>query len=191
MVVCASGNGSNFQAICDGLRGSPHRVTGLVCDVAAAYALTRAEIARVPSVLVPYREGRPGAEARMQRAIDEWRPDLLALAGFMRILSAEFVDKYAGRIVNIHPSLLPKYPGLHAIERSFESADRVVGITIHLVDHEVDSGKIIEQRSFERHEGETVLELERRIHALEHDTYPRVVASLLSDLRETSDKAAS
>ena len=191
LVVCASGSGSNFQAICDTLESTEHRVVGLLCDVPDAYVLTRAERTGVPSVLVSYGEGKKQAETRMMRAINEWQPHLIALAGFMRILSAAFVDAYHGRIINIHPSLLPKYPGLHAIERSHEAGECEVGITIHRVDHGVDTGEIIVQKSLARGQSETVAELEARIHQLEHETYPEVVISLLAKLDRSTQGVAS
>ena len=182
VVVFASGNGSNFQAIFDALQALPHRVAGLVCDVPGAAVLARAETCSVPSVLVPYTDGRRAAEERICRALDGWHPDLIALAGFMRILSPAFVDAHAGRVINVHPSLLPRYPGLHAIQRCYEAGDREAGITVHYVDRGVDTGRIIARKSLVRGEHQTLDELEARIHELEHATYPEVVLAILSRL---------
>ena len=185
VAVLASGSGSNFQAICEDLGTGPHDVVGLICDQPQAAVLSRAESLGVPSVLVPYGHGvdaRRDAERRIADALRGWRPDLIALAGFMRIFSPDFVRTSTGRIINIHPSLLPRHPGLRAIERAYEAADEVVGITVHFVDDGVDTGEIIRRETLARREGETLDELEVRIHELEHQTYPEVIQSLLGGL---------
>lgn len=183
VAILASGNGSNFQAICESLAGTLHDVVGLICDRKDAPVLERAKRLQIPHAAVSYGRGNrkhpEKAEYEIIRHLERWRPDLIALAGFMRILSPELVAQYSGRIINIHPSLLPKYPGLHAIERSYAGDDEVVGITIHFVDDGVDTGPVIRQKSIARADGETLDELESRIHELEHATYPQVIAELL------------
>ncbi len=188
LAILASGSGSNFQAICEALSAEPHLVVGLLCDQPGAGVLDRAEALRVPSALVPYdtSNGRSSgrskliAEGRMVSILREWKPDIIALAGFMRVLSPAFVDAFPRSIVNIHPSLLPNYPGLDAIRRSYEADDEVVGITVHLVDAGVDTGKIIRQETLARRKSETLSQLETRIHEIEHQTYPEVILSLLA-----------
>lgn len=183
VAVLASGTGSNFRAICETLAGGPHVVLGLLCDQPGAGVLTLAESLDVPSALVPYgasHRARQVAEGRMESILREWQPHIIALAGFMRVLSPSFVNRYARRIINIHPSLLPNHRGLDALRRSYEADDEVVGITVHFVDDGVDTGRIIRQETLARREGETLAELENRIHELEHRTYPLVLQSLLA-----------
>lgn len=182
LAVLASGNGSNFQAIIDALRGSAHRVVGLISDQPNAYALERAHRTEVPGRLISYADGKVAAERELRSVLAQLQPDLIALAGFMRILSPGLVDEFPHRIVNIHPSLLPRHRGLHAIERALEAGDRRIGITIHYVDAGVDTGPIIEQRSLERDPAWTVADAETAIHTLEHETYPRVLVRILDDL---------
>ena len=185
IAVFASGNGSNFQAIAERLREGPHRVACLVCDRKRAFAFERAHALGIPSYYVPYPgRTREETEAEMLEILREHDVALIVLAGFMRLLTPVLVDAYAGRIVNIHPSLLPKYPGTTAIEESFASGDRELGITIHYVDHGMDSGPIIAQRTLSRVPGETLDQAEARIHALEHHTYPEVVMNILEELEE-------
>ena len=192
LAVLASGSGSNFQAICEALAAGPHIVVGLLCDQPDAHVLTRAEALGVPSVVVPYDastdRSRQIAEHRMELILREWRPDIIALAGFMRVLSPAFVNGFCRRIVNIHPSLLPNYPGLNAIRRSYEANEATVGITVHFVDDGVDTGEIIRQETLARREGETLTELETRMHELEHRTYPEVIQSLLAQSSGLSDE---
>jgi len=113
------------------------------------------------------------------RHLERRRVDLVALAGFMRLLTPWFLDAFKGPVINIHPSLLPKYPGTHGIEESYASGDRELGITIMRVDAGVDTGPVILQKSFQREDGETLDAVEERIHALEHEWYPRVIVSML------------
>ncbi len=183
LAILASGSGSNFQALAEFLKdGGNHQIACLVCDKAGAYALERAAKLGIPSRLVSYK-GRPkeDAEAEIEDYLREQGAECIALAGFMRMLSARFVSAWAGRLVNIHPSLLPKHPGAHAIEASFRSHDGELGITIHYVDEGMDSGKIILQKSFSRESTMTLEEAERKIHELEHLWYPQVVSDLLSN----------
>jgi len=188
VAILASGSGSNFQAICETLSGGPHIVVGLLCDQPEAHALRRAEGLDLPSALVPTGGSRQVAEHRMELILREWKPDIIALAGFMRVLSPAFLEAFPRMVVNIHPSLLPNYPGLGAIRRSYEAGDAVVGMTVHFVDDGVDTGEIIRQETLARKEGETLAELEIRIHALEHQTYPDIIRSLLAERRDLRDR---
>lgn len=182
-VVLASGSGTNFQAVADAFAGSEHELLALVSDNPAAYALVRAELLGIPSIVVPYSVGRRAAEERLERVLRSLDPELIVLAGFMKILPASLVDAFAGRIVNIHPSLLPDYPGLRAIERSYSGGGRM-GITIHTVDHDVDTGPIIAQFEAARSGDETLEEMEQRIHDLEHTHYPRIIRERLDRIGE-------
>jgi phosphoribosylglycinamide formyltransferase 1 len=195
VAVLASGSGSNFQAICEELAAGPHEAVGLLCDQPDARVLSRAEALAVPSVLVPYGRsangGRRDAERRMESILHEWSPDLIVLAGFMRVLSPDFVTAFPRTIINIHPSLLPRHRGLGAIARSFTAGDEVVGITVHFVDHGVDTGEIIRQETLTRQKDETLANLQMRIHALEHQTYPEVILKMLDGLKESVTKAGT
>lgn len=183
LAVLASGNGSNFQAIAERLAGVPHRLCCLICDKARAYVLERAKRVGVPHYVVGYAgRSRHDAEERILEILRRHDIDVIALAGFMRLLTPLVVDEYAGRIVNIHPSLLPKYPGMNAIAESYASSDSDVGITIHVVDHGMDSGPILVQRSVKRMPQESLEELEQRIHALEHSTFPDAIVRILDEV---------
>lgn len=187
LAIFASGEGSNFQAILDAVRPTPHAVCCLVCDQAKARVLGRAHAAAIPAHLVDYRRRkRDEVEEEIGAALEPYRIDLIALAGYMKLLTPRLIDRYPGRIVNIHPALLPKYPGTNAIAESYGSADARLGITIHRVDYGMDTGPILVQESFDRTGSESIEEIERRIHALEHATYPRVVIELLDALDHVS-----
>ena len=181
-VVLASGSGSNFAAIAGHPAMAPHRIRALISDNPRAYALVRAEQLQIPSVVIDYGAGRRRAEARLARLLDSLDPALVVLAGFMKVLRAEIVDRFPDRIVNLHPALLPSYPGLHAIERSFADPRERMGITIHLVDAGVDTGPVLARYEAHRDGSETLDEMEERIHALEHTYYPRVIADRLASI---------
>jgi phosphoribosylglycinamide formyltransferase-1 len=184
LAVLASGRGSNFVALAERLRGSPrHRLAVLLCDVAGAPVLDRAREHDVPSRFVSYRgRRREEAEAEMLEVMREHRIDVVALAGFMRLLTPFFLSRFAGPVLNLHPSLLPKYPGTHGIEESFRSGDRELGISVIRVDEGVDTGPVVLQRSFTRTGTENLEEIERRIHDLEHEWFPVAVLSALDDI---------
>ena len=140
VAVLASGSGSNFEAIAEAVEGTKHRVCCLICDRKEARVFERAKRFGIPAYYVPYyRRERPEAEAEIRSVLDQFRPDIIALAGFMRILTPAFVDTYAGKIVNIHPALLPSFPGAHGLEESYQSGNSELGITIHYVDGGTDT----------------------------------------------------
>ena len=180
LAVFASGSGTNFQALAEAVSATRHTVACLVCDKKDAYARKRAEELGIPSHLVSYAgRSREETEEEIIAIIQPYQIGYIALAGFMRLLSPRLIDAYPSRIINIHPALLPKYPGTHGIEESFASGDRELGITIHYVDYGLDSGPIILQKSFIRTGAESIEEIEARIHELEHIWYPRVMTELL------------
>lgn len=184
LAVFASGRGSNFVALADRLRGhARHRIAALVCDVPGAPVLDRALDAGVPTLLAPYRgRKREDVEREMLAALAEFRVDLVALAGFMRLLTPYFLSRFPGPVLNLHPSLLPKYPGTRGIEESYRSADRELGISVIRVDEGVDTGPVLLQRSFTRSGTESLEEVERRIHDLEHAWFPVAVLEALDAL---------
>jgi phosphoribosylglycinamide formyltransferase-1 len=181
LAVFASGTGSNFVALAAALKGTQrHVLEFLLCDVPGAAVLDRAKELGVPTVLMSY-DGLPrqAVEKKMVRHLERRSVDMVALAGFMKLLTPYFLDAFKGPVVNLHPSLLPRYPGAHAIAESFASGDRELGISLIRVDEGVDTGPILLQKSFSREGTETLDEIERRIHALEHEWFPRVVLSML------------
>ncbi len=184
LAVFASGRGSNFASLAERMRGhARHRLAVLVCDVPGAAVLDRARDAGVPARVVTYR-GRPraDAEAEMLTLLEEHAVDAVALAGFMRLLTPYFLSRFTGPVLNLHPSLLPKYPGTHGIEESFRSADRELGISVIRVDEGVDTGPVLLQRSFDRDGTEGLEQIERRIHDLEHEWFPVAVLQALDAL---------
>ena len=177
--VLVSGNGSNLQAMIDAIEGN--QISGKICCVLSnkgdAYGLQRAQEVKIPTEVVSNKdfETREGFDAEMVRVLSSYNPDLVVLAGFMRILSPVFVNAFPGKILNIHPSLLPKSPGLNTHERVLESSDNIHGITVHFVDESLDGGPICAQSSLEI-TTRSVKQLEQQIHKLEHELYPKVVS---------------
>lgn len=187
LAVLASGNGSNFQALVEALRAgktlgasAAHECVLLIHDRKAAFAAERAARLGVPSRHVGYAgRSREDAEEEIDSALRESRVDLVALAGFMRILSPAFVAAWMGRLVNIHPSLLPAWPGAASIHRAYAAGERRFGASVHFVDEGMDTGPVIAQDEFQRDPDESEEAVERRLHSLEHRLYPSVVIGIL------------
>jgi phosphoribosylglycinamide formyltransferase-1 len=185
LAVFASGSGTNFQAIAEAAAPTRHSIACLVTDKKDAYALRRAEKLGIPSHIISYKgKSREQAEEEILAVLAPHKIDYIALAGFMRLLTPRLIDAYPSRIINIHPALLPKYPGTHGIRESYESGDRQLGITIHYVDYGLDSGPVILQQSFTRNGTESIAEIETRIHNLEHIWYPKVMLDLMDAVRQ-------
>lgn len=180
IAIFASGNGSNFEAIAEYLRNNKkHRVVLLIYDRKDAYVVKRAEKYNIPTFYINYfKMGKDLGEKEIIKIIKENKIDIIFLAGFMRILSSYFINEIKIPIVNIHPSLLPKYKGTHAIQRAYNSEDKESGITIHYVNEELDSGEIIIQKSIPIDREKSLDEFENEIHKLEHKWYPRIVEEL-------------
>ena len=184
-VVFTSGNGSNFQAVCEAVAATEHKITAMICNKKDVYSFARAEKLGIPAYYVSYLgRSRSEAEAEIDALLTRLNPDLIVLAGFMKLLPPEMTEKYAGKIINIHPALLPKYPGTHGIEESFASPDKELGVTVHYVDAGMDTGSVIRQKSFFRTGEETIEEIEEKIHACEHEIYPQTVIELLNRAEE-------
>mgnify|MGYP000918789984 FL=1 len=147
-----------------------------------AYGFERARRRPGRAALVPWK-GRPleEAEAELEAALEAAGTDVVALAGFMRLLSPAFVARRRGRLVNVHPSLLPAWPGAHAIERAWEAGDAELGVSVHYVDEGMDTGPLLVQGRVAR--AATLEAMEAAVHELEHSLYPRVVVGLLDGLR--------
>lgn len=160
----------------------PARVLRVISDRPGAAALERAARLGVKTTVVDRKNlaDKPAFENEIARVVDEESPDYLLLAGFMRILSASFVRRYEGRILNIHPSYLPAFPGAHAIQDAWEAKVSETGVTVHFVVPEVDAGPIICQRKVPVLPGDTRESLEARVHALEYEIYPEALCLVAS-----------
>lgn len=172
IVVLISGNGSNLQAIIDAAQQDlAVEIRAVISSRSDALGLQRAKQAGIPAHVIKNETG-------LAELIDSYGPQIIALAGYMRRLSPGFVQHYAGRIINIHPSLLPKYPGLDTHKRVLQAQDRRHGVTIHFVTQEVDAGPIICQAQLNVGPQDNEDTLKARIHALEHKLYPQVLSWL-------------
>lgn len=180
IVVLISGNGSNLQAIIDACKQK--KINGTIRAVfsnkADAFGLVRAREANIPAhaLLASQFASREAFDRELMQEIDAYAPDIVVLAGYMRILSPDFVAHYAGRLINIHPSLLPKYPGLHTHRQVLENGDDVHGTTVHFVTDELDGGPVILQAQVPVFEGDTEEDVTARVQTQEHAIYPLVVS---------------
>jgi phosphoribosylglycinamide formyltransferase 1 len=178
IVVLASGNGSNLQAILDRLHGRDGiEVVGVGSDKPAARALERARAAGVETAVFPRDEyaDRAARDAAIGEWIEASGADLVALAGYMQLLSAGFVARFRGRIVNVHPALLPSFPGLDAIGQALDAGVEATGVSVHFVDEGVDTGPVIVQREVPVPADRDRAKLEQAIHAAEHELYPEAI----------------
>lgn len=178
-VLLISGRGSNLSAILQATRAPdyPAMVVGVVSNKADAAGLQLARDAGIPVSVVPNADypDRGSYDQALQAAVDAYAPDLVILAGFMRILTPGFVTHYAGRIINIHPSLLPAFTGLHTHQRALDAGVRLHGCTVHFVTAELDHGPIIAQAAVPVHDADDAETLAARVLAVEHRLYPQAV----------------
>jgi phosphoribosylglycinamide formyltransferase-1 len=180
LAILLSGRGSNFEAIADAVERAEipgAEVVAVISDVPAARGLEIARARGLPAHAVDRRlfPDRRSHEEQVRRVLDAARPDLICLAGYMRVLSPGFVAAYRGRILNIHPSLLPKYPGLDAQRRALEAGERESGCTVHVVDEGTDTGPILLQVRVPVLPGDTPERLADRILRREHEAYPEAI----------------
>jgi phosphoribosylglycinamide formyltransferase-1 len=183
LVCLASGRGSNFAALCRAERAGElagAEIAGLVVNRPGCGALEHAENFAVVSAVVDHREAadRVEFEAKLIKVIEPLRPDLLVFAGFMRILTPYFLDRAPAPAINLHPSLLPAFPGAHAIDEAFDAGVRLSGCSTHLVTPTVDAGPILMQGSIPRNASDTRHDFAERIHAMEHRLLPATVCAL-------------
>lgn len=179
VVVLISGNGSNLQALIDAIdaQNIPAKIVAVFSNQKDAYGLQRAKSADIPGITIDHKSftSRDEYDAQLYQEIQKYSPDLLVLAGFMRILSDKFVENFAGRMLNIHPSLLPKYKGLHTHQRAIEANDVEHGASVHFVTPKLDDGPVILQSKVPVFAQETATELASRVQEQERKMYPLVV----------------
>ena len=183
--VLGSGKGSNFAAIADGCAAGkiPAEIVLVASDVESAGILTLARERKLPAQFIPPGKFRTkldeDAERAFVAALQAAKVDLVVLGGFMRVLKGDFLRAFEGRIVNIHPSLLPSFPGLEAWKQALDHGVKVTGCTVHFVDAGVDAGPIIGQETVSVLDNDTPETLHQRIHAVEHQLYPECVAAVV------------
>ena len=184
LVVLASGNGSNFAALADAAREGrlgPGRIVGLIYDRASAGVREKADAREIPSVYIG-KKTHPETdrfEAALLAQLAAWQTDWICLAGFLRILRPTFVERWRDRIVNVHPSLLPAFPGLHAARQALDAGVTETGCTVHLVTEGLDAGPIVRQERVPILPGDTETSLLERLHPVEHRTYVAAMRNLL------------
>jgi len=195
IVVLISGSGSNLQAIMDAI--SADRIQGHISAVISnrpgVFGLERAEKANIATEVLDHKafESREAFDAALAELIDSYSPDLVVLAGFMRILTAEFVRHYQGRMLNIHPSLLPKYKGLNTHQRALDAGDSEHGCTVHFVTEELDGGPLAVQGAVSIDAEDTAESLQQKVHKVEHQIYPLAVELFCADRLQWSEQGVS
>ncbi|MEP3351170.1 MAG: phosphoribosylglycinamide formyltransferase [Marinomonas sp.] len=179
IVVLISGSGSNLQALIDqSLQGKLNiNICAVISNKADAYGLERAKSAGIATHALSHKsfDSREEFDAELQKIIDQYQPKLVVLAGFMRILTETFTKHFEGRMLNIHPSLLPKYKGLNTHQRAIDAKEAEHGVSVHFVSSELDAGAVILQASTKIENDETADTLATKVHSLEHIIYPLAV----------------
>ncbi len=191
LVVLISGGGSNLQAIIDAIKNNSldAKIKAVISNQAAAAGLDRAARENITSHIVEHKSypSRETFDRAMIQLIDAHQADLVVLAGFMRILSKTFIEHYQHRLINIHPSLLPKYKGLNTHQQALRNNDTVHGASVHYVNHELDSGPIVIQSKIPVLTADTVKTLAARVLLVEHQIYPTVI-QMIAEARLSFDK---
>lgn len=186
IVILISGRGSNMMSIVDACTNEKWnaRIVAVISNNPAAAGLGWAQERGIETLAIDHKSysTREAFDQEMIRQIDYFSPDLIVLAGFMRILTPEFVSHYEGRIINIHPSLLPLFPGLNTHRRALEAGHTQAGVTVHRVTAELDHGPILGQVAVPIIEGDTEEDIAARVLLEEHQLYPQVIRKLLKDL---------
>lgn len=179
IVVLISGSGTNLQAIIDACENNdfPGEVVAVFSNKPDVFGLTRAENSAIPANTLSHKDfvTREDYDKALMTSIDAYSPDLIVLAGFMRILTPAFVQHFQGKLLNIHPSLLPKYQGLHTHQRAIDAGDKEHGVSVHFVTEELDGGPVVLQAKVPVFSGDTSEDLAARVHEQEHRIYPLVV----------------
>ncbi len=179
IVVLISGSGTNLQAIINACKSEnyPGDVVGVISNKANVYGLTRAQEENIDAQVLSHQsyDSRESYDQALIKLIDTFKPDLVVLAGFMRILTPAFVQNFNGKLLNIHPSLLPKYQGLNTHQRAIDAGDTEHGVSVHFVTKELDGGPVILQAKVPIFAGDSADDLIARVHEQEHRIYPLVV----------------
>ena len=195
IIVLISGSGSNLQAIIDACNAKMINgcVIGVISNKANAYGLERAKKNNIPTKVIDHNDftTREGFDKELVSSINIFQPDLVVLAGFMRILSPIMTSVFKNKMINIHPSLLPKYPGLNTHEQVLANDDDEHGVTIHSVSEELDGGPIIAQSKISVHKDQKLDDLIERIHAIEHKIFPKVISMIASKEIKIEDVATN
>ena len=185
IVILISGSGTNMQAIVEACQAGKvaGKVVAVISNKAAVAGLDKAASADIPTAVLSHRDfaSREDYDAELLKLIDSYHPDLVVLAGFMRILTADFTRHYQGRMLNIHPSLLPKYKGINTHQRALDAGDKEHGVSVHFVTEELDGGPVILQATVPIFAGDTAIDLQQRVHTQEHAIYPMVVNWFCND----------
>lgn len=194
IVVLISGSGTNLQAIIDQIANDkiPGKICAVISNKADAYGLARARQAGIQAICLDHATfpSREEYDQALRTQIDQFSPDLVVLAGFMRILTDDFVNHYVGRMLNIHPSLLPKYKGLHTHKRALEAGDKEHGATVHFVTPELDGGPVVIQSKVPVFTDDSEAELAERVQVQERLIYPLVVNWFCSERLHMQDGKA-
>ncbi|MFH0790265.1 MAG: phosphoribosylglycinamide formyltransferase [Candidatus Omnitrophota bacterium] len=192
IAVFASGKGTNFNAIIKAVKNGliKANLSVLICDNPSAGAIQKAKRAGIEVFLLKPDEfsGRKDFENKISCRLEKSKIDLIVLAGFMRILSPEFVHRYKGMILNIHPSLLPSFKGKQAIKDAFDYGVKITGVTVHFVDEEMDHGPIILQEAVLIKQTDTLESLETRIHKIEHKLYTKAISLFVEGRLKTEER---
>ena len=176
-VVLISGNGSNLQSIIDNASGIDLNICCVISSNSDAYGLKRAEKAGIATAVIDHQlfDSRFKADKEIMKVIDDSRAVVIILAGYLRILSPEFIEKYLGKLLNIHPSLLPKFKGLNTHQRAIDAAEKIHGASVHFVTEELDGGPIIAQSSVEIDSTDNAKSLASKVLNIEHVLYPKTI----------------
>ena len=189
IVVLISGKGTNLQALIDASHRSSYKISAVISNKAQAIGLNRAEISGIDTYVIEQEsfDSKLEFEESLATRISEINPKLIVLAGFMKVLSPQFVKLFRGKIINIHPSLLPEYPGLNTHQRVLEDKKKIHGMSVHLVTEDLDGGPVIAQDSVYVLPDDTIESLAKRVLEREHIIYPKVVESLAIGKIQLSD----
>ena len=189
IVVLISGKGTNLQALIDASHRSSYKISAVISNTAKAIGLNRAKISGIDTYVIEQESfnSKLEFEESLATQISEINPKLIVLAGFMKVLSPQFVQFFRGKVINIHPSLLPEYPGLNTHQRVLEDKKKIHGVSVHLVTEDLDGGPVIAQDSVYVLPDDTTESLAKRVLEREHIIYPKVVESLAIGKIQLSD----
>jgi phosphoribosylglycinamide formyltransferase-1 len=176
-VVLISGNGSNLQSIIDNAKSIDLKIRCVISNKTNAYGLKRASKAGIPCIALDETlfDSKLSFDQEIMKVIDNYQAEVIILAGYMRILSADFISKYFGKILNIHPSLLPKFPGLNTHQRAIDACEKIHGVSVHFVTEELDGGPVIAQEFVSIDSTDNSQTLEKKVLDKEHALYPKII----------------